>query len=538
MIKNNRTFYSLLAFLTTAAILFVMYFSGIDVFAASGQLLDDYHITDNILYGSDTDLEDYPFLLDSSDSPSLQTNYHQNYDLGFVYNSSDVLDSSLGCYYIYGNTNNYSFTFFNCPNGSMICFDSSYMAIYVPSDYVDAMSEDDRGNSCVYYNESDSGALSTYVLTESTKFNIDGVGYYYYYTRYTSTKLMNSNMPIYHVDNIDTVTTVAGKQDYNNNTDSGGEEETSENNLYLEDGYFVWSTPDYFRQNWAGADFPESKNWFRGSVSFNYQLTDYQKTHPEEFTLRFNSKVSYYCNVFESVGNFKNFGFYDPFGGHNFDYPFSDIINKNSISLDISTFMTDFLDYCDSITSVNLKENEYDLSKSKFELVLTAEVVDRNNHTSSDYSDTLNFLNNTVKNNANGITNNNNPFVPSDEELAAYDPDPFKNQTGYGQLPSTNNTGTNGTGNNSIVLNNYNNRLIDPKPVVDYTKHELLPNEQDTNYVGLLQTVTHEDGFVNLLSNTFTFVPVTVWTSLSHYFTIMLTMIVAFFVLRLILDIL
>lgn len=170
---------------------------------------------------------------------------------------------------------------------------------------------------------------------------------------------------------------------------------------------------------------------------------------------------------------------------------------------------------------------------------MDAELVDNHGGTSSDYIDIYDFLNDKVRNQSKAITNNNNPYVPIDSD------NPIQNnaqvptvQTGDGVVPTGNNSvSSSGSGTVNVVQNN-NNGLINPKPVTDMVKNELLPNENDTNFVGLLAEQTHEDGFVSLMSTTFSFVPVTVWTSLSHYFNIFLTMLVAFFALRLILDIL
>lgn len=538
---KNRHFYSMLAFLTVCAFLLCLFFNGISVFAvSSGQLIDYYSISDDILYGSDTGLNDYPFLYDSSESSTLQTNYHNNYDLGFVFNGSIDIDTSFNYYHIIGNPNNYSFYFANYPDGSFMCFDDSYYATYCPKDSIDALLDNNINNTVLYYDGSNSGAVSTSWLTQNNTITIDGVDYYYYDSRYTSSKVMNTNMPIYNVNDCDSVSSVSGLTDYNNNTmQQGGE--TSQNNLYLEDGYFIWSTPasGYFGElPLSGYVEPTDANWFDGSVSFNYQLTSYQLQHPDEFILRFTAHVDYYIGSYLGGAHtdLKYYGFHDPAPGQVFDVNMTSLVGKNTYSFDIEdSFMSGFLSWYNNL-SVDLSDKSINVSDATFTLRISAQVVDRSGNAGSDTIDTLNFLNNTVKNNSSAITNNNYPYTNdnSGSDLPAPTNQDYINQTGNGQLPTSGST----SGNISVVNNNYNNRLIDPKPVVDYTKNELLPNENDTNYVGLLEEQTHEDGFITLLSNTFSFVPVSVWNSLSHYFTILLTMIVAFFGLRLILDIL
>ena len=400
---------------------------------------------------------------------------------------------------------------------------SAMIYIHIPSDYI--------SRTIDYYYLYNRLLGSTNFSIESDYLSIIDGEYYY---RYRIGTLYNTNLPIYEFRYLNNApTTLSGLTDINPyvNTGTGGggsSSESSANNLYLEDAYFLWTTYDPVNDNIIGDNF-NVDNIYNSFVTFNYQLTPYQKEHLNQFTINVKASISYSLK-FTGHSEYKNWS-----GSYLYQAPLSQF-NTGSLKynfLDIFN-TTGFTSYFN-----DNYQGEIDFSNSSFKLTMDAELVDNKGGTSSDYIDIYDFLNDKVRNQSKAITNNNNPYVPTDTD------NPIQNnaqvptvQTGDGVVPTGNNSvSPSGSGTVNVVQNN-NTGLINPKPVTDMVKNELLPNENDTNFVGLLAEQTHEDGFVSLMSATFSFVPVTFWNSLSHYFNIFLTMLVAFFALRLILDIL
>lgn len=534
---KNKTFISMLAFLTVCVLVLVLCFSGVSVFASDPiNLVSTYGVPEDPIVNYDTYTCFLDPLGDSNIKQSYQDNYNNNFE--FVYSGYDSYFSNYICY---GNSNNYSIEFqFYTPN-TFVCVDDSSCYIYSSSTDCDYVQDNYSGQGfyCAFYSDETFYATSNWYINNNNldnEYTIDGATYY---RGYGGFNICNSSMPIYYVSDAANVTTLSGAEQINPSGGGGGGE-TSINNLFLNDGYFIFSTPEsgYFAQlPLSGYVDPNQSNWFNGTITFNYQLTEYQLAHPDEFLLRFTVHVDYYVGSYlgGAQTDLRYYGFHDPAPGQVQDIQVSTLTDRTTYTFKINDFMVAFKQWYSDL-SVDLSDKTIKVDDAVFTLRIGVQVVDSQDHTGTDTTDTLNFINNTVKSNSAGVTNNNYPYTEgnSGSDLPAPTDNGYINQTGNGTLPSG--TGTSG---NIIVNNtNYNNRLIDPKPVVDYTKNEMLPNENDTNYVGLLEEQTHEDGFINFLSTTFSFVPTAVWTSLSHYFTILLTMIVAFFGLRLILDIL
>ena len=548
--KKGKTFYSLLAFLTVTVLLCILFFSGLTIHATSNiNLAQNYNITD-CLTKEDFNLSDNGFVFSAdSEEVSYCNDLISNGGLSVPDSSTDFNDELQYNNYLLWGGDDEKYYFFPCPHDSFLVvedtkwgFDLYFNLSVYGYDPEQAFTDITQA----YFVGGSFSSFTNMSFYNSNIVNIGGVDYGIFSNRSPGYALCLSTNCLITEGTLGVApNSIPSAVDQINPDYSAGEDqgETAVNNLYLNSGYLSWSTPStgYYKENWASRILANKVNWFKGTATFNYQLTSYQLEHPSEFEFRFTYWINYNVSQRVKTGtsdNYKNYGYSDNYGGNVFTVPFIDIYQNTSYNIQIDPLMNDFKSWYN-----NLIDEEYfmeiDTSKSNFTLKLKVEVVSGNS-SGSDYTDTLNFITNHVTNNSNGITNNNYPYTDNNSgtDLATPSEAGYTNQTGFGNVPTT--TGNNGssTSGNNIVINNNNNRLIDPKPVVDYTKNELLPNESETNYVGTLENFLHADPFITLMSSTFTFVPVSVWSSLSTYITIMLSMLVAFFALRLILDIL
>lgn len=516
---KNKEYIRASAFITSLLILLVLMFSGFSVFAAGTVNVFTQYNIDSYFTN-----DDFPSI---SNPNFIGSNYVGTTSLDNLLSSGlNISDSVTDYPYTFTDYVWFNGDVINCTSGSFVVIDNTNnqgSRLYYKIDTSDRYFKFTKANY--------GGSTNVWDIDTQTDGRVVTIGSdrYFMWGGYSTLFLLNNtNLAIYPVSSIeDTLTSLPSSDNINPNY-SGSNVETSSNNLYLEDAYFLWTTYDPVNDNIIGDNF-NVDNIYNSFVTFNYQLTDYQKEHLSEFTINVKASISYSMK-FTGQSDYKNWS-----GSYLYEAPLS--------QFNTGTLKYTFIDIFNSTGFTSYFNNNYtgeiDFSNSSFKLTMDAELVDNKGGTSSDYIDIFDFLNNKVRNQSKAITNNNNPYVPTDSG------DPIQSnaqvptvQTGDGVVPTGNNSvSPSGSGTVNVVQNN-NSGLINPKPVTDMVKNELLPNENDTNFVGLLAEQTHEDGFVSLMSTTFSFVPVTVWTSLSHYFNIFLTMLVAFFALRLILDIL
>ena len=520
---KNKLYIRAAAFVTSLLILIVLMFCGFTVLGDSFQYNFSQFGISNIIRNSEPN--EVPLFLNQNDtsfdvlwgiySPNFSYSAHNGEDFSDMY-------SAASRYIIYGSS---SVSAVPLPAESFIIYDDDYfMILSSNSNYYDFLGDH---NSILTGEFSDNYSSYGYYALNYSK-TVDGTNYSTTTSMGNNSYILSSNCPVYEVasvEDFDSMNDIIG--DNKNPTVDPANVETSENNLYLEDAYYVWTTYSPTSDMVIGDVFNKT-NIYKGFVTFSYQMTPFQEANKSEFTFKTTATITYSMK-FTLHDEYKNWS-----GSYTYEIPFTQA-NGNSLKFNFSDIFNSsgFTGYFN-----NNSDGEIDFNNSVFNLVINTEVVSSRGSTSSDIQDTYSFLTDKVKSNSKAITNNNNPFVPSDSQASiGGDANLPTVQTGDGVVPTGNSITPSGSGTVNVIQNN-NNGLINPKPVTDMVKNELLPNENDTNFVGLLSEQTHEDGFVSLMSTTFSFVPVTVWTSLSHYFNIFLTMLVAFFALRLILDIL
>lgn len=519
---KNRDKISMFSFITVCILLISLFASGISVFAIDNfNPYQHFNITG---------------LLNSSDFPNMDISHKFVYDTDNPYyvnalnqlnTGNSIPDSPVIDDFVFSDFNYYYWTrmsFTPCNSDSFVVVTSDTgrgSKLY--------LNVDGYSGSTYDYTNGSMSATQTAYLDSSNIVVVDGKNYVTIGNSYDQNNIFNTNLPIYQktgsVDDI--ISSIDGLSQINPNY-SGSNAETSANNLYLEDAYFLWTTYDPVNDNIIGDNF-NIDNIYNGFVTFNYQLTEYQKTHLNEFTINVKASISYSMK-FTGHSDYKNWS-----GSYLYEAPLSQFntgsLKYNFIDIFNSTGFTSYFN--------NNYTGEIDFSNSSFKLTMDAELVDNMGGSSSDYIDIYDFLNDKVRNQSKAITNNNNPYVPSDSDQSIQNAQVPTVQTGDGVVPTgnTNSVVPSGSGTVNVVQNN-NGQLVNPKPVVDYIKNEMLPSGDGVGFVDNLRTATESNEFITLMSDTFSFVPQTVWNDLGFYFEIFLGILVASFVLRIILDLL
>ena len=355
----------------------------------------------------------------------------------------------------------------------------------------------------------------------------------------------------------------------NFNPVSGGSDvnvPTSENNLYFDNADVTYDIGDLNG----------------GNVSIWGTPNPYILNHPDEFVLHyrylFSIDVAYNVVGGSSVKN-------NAVGTQQYNVGLSDFINHGYAEVkslaDIeraATFTNDGQNV--SIRSVveyyyeqgpddnDRPGTDWDPSKVQwYDFTLTTYywLEDISGNTSAWYSETYNFLDGTSTVNSNGITKNNNPFSSGSYNNNLSEDDVLGN--GYGvsndNIPSSNNgSGGNSasavTGDNNIVINNnptFNNDVsggsgsgssggASESAINFYNTFNpfvLIFNKLNNGNSTISDETSDTIGsnrFITLMSSVFSFIPITMWETLSWYLVASLGILIVAVVLRVILDLL
>lgn len=590
LFRGNKYLINACAFCTCMFIIICLFISGINVLGADGDynLVSLYNIEKPFVnddFQSD-DLE-IPWFSFSSTNYSGYTNIQNminNNLLSFPTGLTDC-DYSFPYYYIgYSDYNSQPYSSL-LPSGSFLTVvnDESGFCLYAPAD---AFINNNVSDGYIYsvYNNVQRYNVSTGFLDSSSAswstVEIDGVRYARFYTG-RNNYLAHSNLPIYpwtsfwnDPSSLDDL----GAQVNPSFKPIGGE--NAVNNLYFQNPDWHFSNKSYsapYKSLLITSDVVPD-----GNVSFDFNLTDYQKT-ASDLTLHciFQFKMGIkYTNTGGEVLDFKNtqewFGISDGSAllAKIFNYSVDIPINEYRSTGAKFTFDDLFSELIDSdnnsLKTYLLQMREIDsIEYYAFDLYCTANLsgdgVQGNNYTewynpmskygyTTDTSGTRNdypylgeYNNSLASGNtgAPGIAGNNGNYNSDfDFSNGFYSPSAGSSSMNYN--PSYSGGSNNGNASASPSVNvstggvtvNTGSGLVDPKPVVDYVDNNLLPNTSDYGYVEKLEQSIDSNGFLQVMTNTFTFVPQSVWNDLAFYFNIFLGMLVGFFGLRLILDIL
>lgn len=589
LFRGNKYLVNACAFCTCLFIVICLFLSGFDVLGADGDynFKSIYDIKKPFL-NSDFESQDLSipwFSFDSENSRgyekfvdllsnnllSVPTN-DEYFDYGFNYCFIGYEDVG---YTFYANT---------LPDGSFITVvnDTSGFCIYAPADsFVHKNNNGDYIYSVdtSYARFNDSGFTQFQTQTYTTV-EIDGVRYARWYTG-RNNNLAYSNLPIYPWTSFysdPTSLNDLGTQVNPSFKPLGGE--NAVNNLYFQNPDWHFSNKSYsapYKSLLITSDVVPN-----GNVSFDFDLTDYQKT-ASDLTLHciFQFKMGIkYTNTGGEVLDFKNtqewFGISDGSAllAKIFNYSVDIPINEYRSTGAKFTFDNLFSELIDSdnnsLKTYLLQMREIDsIEYYAFDLYCTANLsgdgVQGNNYTewynpmskygyTTDTSGTRNdypylgeYNNSLASGNtgAPGIAGNNGNYNSDfDFSNGFYSPSAGSSSMNYN--PSYSGGSNNGNASASPSVNvstggvtvNTGSGLVDPKPVVDYVDNNLLPNTSDYGYVEKIEDSIDSNGFLQVMNQSFTFVPQSVWNDLAFYFNIFLGMLVGFFGLRLILDIL
>ena len=522
--RINKAFWSMLAFVTVGILVVVLL--GFTVSADSYDMNFSKFNIENITRNGDID-DEIPIFINSTDttydllwsiySPSFQFNVDSSNDYSFIGNSSR--------YYIQGSGDALLAVYL--PDNSYIIYDSSGFAkVYcTQADYDSFLqnhTESVQGNFYAEYTD-----FGYYSLPNTQTIDNDESRY----ARIPYFTCLSTNCPVYEVSDVDSYSSYSDFIGSNKNPNYDDNQETAENNLYFKDAYWTWTTYKNVNDNVLTYNW-NLENINRGRFSLDYTLNDYQEDHKDEFTLVFDFTVNY--NV-DTVGN-------EP-DSYNKTYSIEQPLNSVNASSIPFTFnglfnSTQFYTWWSSHHNTAALE----LDHSSFIISATVKIRDNRGHTSKALTDNYDVINNKAKRISNGITYNDNPYVPTGGSASSQAAEAPTVQTGTGVINDPNSSypvGTTGSGTGSMYVDNRFTVNNNPTATVDYVKDNLLPTTAgEDGFTEKLAGVTESNRFINYMSSTFSFIPQSFFENLSTYFYIFLGVLVAYFVLRLLLDIL
>lgn len=337
--------------------------------------------------------------------------------------------------------------------------------------------------------------------------------------------------------------------------EGGNSDESSENNLYLQDSKWNFSIPAW-----------KKLTSYSGNATFSASLNDFQQENLNDFYLRFTFAIyttQSYVDI--SYGGGGTSG-----GGHDIDvlgsgsqytgyknYIFKYLdSSSNNQYLDVTlqdfynmgsskAFMTlnGIFDRCYKVGfSGNMSDtkfldwyNEAIVSSAntttKATLYCYATLYDSSGNTSGNCTFYYDLLNGTSGVTDSSMSVNNNPYVDEDGDISTTIPEEGTTESTY------NGNGVNVTQNVTV-----NNDSGDSKSWLWTLISSLISSDDETvSQAGMSDTLVNFVGinpWISLMSTTFGFIPATIWTTLSACFLVVMGILVVAFVLRIILDLL
>lgn len=586
--KKDKAFYSMLAFITTCIIILSLFASGITVFAEGNiSPIDKYNITeifDNTMFSEFTNASNV-FLSKNEGSYSTYNNLLSSKPT-FVdnYYFSNIYASSFN-YYCWTNDRLYL-----CDSDSFVVVantgNSPTVMCYTHiSDEIYNYMLDN--NNSIFYSYINSTftfrSLNTTISVSQLKI-IDGKRYFI--IGYGDQKLLNSNMPVYPVDSVYSVTSLEGLEQINPNYTGGGltPEELALQHMNFDNAKVYFNVDKNFNGNVISCLSMDSYQFDNASdytVNINYSCDiEYHSSDGLGYTkFDFDGSFSRSLSVFAQTGSI---GFYSlPFdefaafakGSYYTKVSESNNWDKIGGNVLLTQVIPDALPK-DTLSTVNANIDvapgvnissvpiaisggsyEYDVfnfnvtySISKGSLECGSMRCNYDVTQGKQTSESSFRKNKEILNDVNNYNNDNN-YSDGDENFL--NPIDYGNKYGVGttnngqgvSYPVTVNGGSPSASGGIAYGSNVNNSVVvntgqDPKEVVNYIKGELLPSGDSVGYVDKLDDAVEGNKFITLMSNTFSFVPATVWNDLAFYFEVFLGILVSFFVLRLILDLL
>lgn len=373
----------------------------------------------------------------------------------------------------------------------------------------------------------------------------------------------------------------------NNSSDDSGSAGTDDNNLVLENGDWHFQSSNYSAPYSnvidTGSIYP------KGSATFISDLTDYQLEHLSNFEVVYSftfdldvdyqnwgtNDIGYFKQTSKLLNNKKNFK-------AQFHFDFNDdpdLVQNlsafhssgNSKSFTFQRLFENLHGTSGNLSNLLLQMKELDsVSYNKFDLYCTAWIDSQNTvNSSGKITEWYNPMNKKGYTTDDSGKTNPNPYIPSPEEQGNEDVKPKPNTPGPGGNDPGNtdpgNTDVTSSGNGSVNVtvqnnptfnNNVNSSSTSSGSGTDFSNPEnagvvnfyntfnpftLLfgkltgDNRVDTEKVS---EVTGVNPFLEIMSQTFSFVPVGFWSTLLGFFVACVSIFIVAFIIRIILDLL
>ena len=327
---------------------------------------------------------------------------------------------------------------------------------------------------------------------------------------------------------------------------SSGSGETSLNNLYMNNPFWVYSMPSYSTSNRGNI----VKN--NGTATFNASMTNYQIEHPSEFNLHFTFEITVKYTADEGwsggshgfyllgstpynalgsstvsrTGVFK----YRPASGSqtyselslehfNGSYSFNTLTNYRYIFancyLDGDTSKDDFLSWYSGVYSSD------SVQFSSIVLKCTAELFDTYQNYSSPCIYQYDFVSGVASKLSDGMGTNNNPYD-------------YENQDSYTDSVTGSFGYVTQNNNQTVTITNSNVNSNDISNVIG----DIGDDQDSDSLINKFSTLLSLSSWVAVFASAMGFVPVAFWTNLVEYFAVALGILSTFLVLRYILNLL
>lgn len=572
---KHRTLIEMLAFITVALLVIVLYFCGFFVFAESNIFNFTRYNIGSITRNSVDD--QYSIYINESDVTYdyIWSTYSPNFN--FNCSADDISMNGADCYIMSGSGS--AVVGYYMPADTFIIFDEyGYARIFCPKTNYDVYMSNNNNNLIdgEFYAEYTSFGYTSLPNTS----NVDNEPYSCT-SHLSNFKCLSSNCAIYQVPDVDLFTSLDDIMGDNINPNySGGSSSTSSKLAFNPNSLYT-----YFNQNFGGGvvcdvginDEQKALDSQYGiNFYFNFGIR-FKGSLPSTMDLGLATPVPILKNVqFDGVGEYvcplSSFN-----NGH-LELPNSMVLNTVrgnltvTINQDTQTYNNiTFLQAMDKIgvTDLPLKSTDSSsmgLSVKGFSISLPLFSNSNYDYFDFDYSATpkcnnlvggdIRFKYGAVSGVANYSTTMPNELqvqtdvsnYNSENGYQFGDPD-YDNPNNY--LPTTtspsfpSSSGSNSsnssasTGGSIAYGSNVNNSVIvntgqDAKEVINYAKNELLPGNYEGGYVEKLETVTDSNNFIQYMSTTFSFMPQTFWNDVAYYGKIALIILVSGFILSLV----
>lgn len=567
---KKQGYSSIVCFITISVITIILLLNGIIIHAEGSTYWDAYGITDDNIYEFESQylpgntykicmtLEQYraSSIYDSNVSSRMPSLYSINIIEGYLWNNqstssdyfiepllksipTDINPSeypyflittesttstnmdSFNVYFFSENTNfismgSYAFVTSYSEDLIKICKYNYYNGVYTNASGFNNPSEyNDLGLGSVFYLY----YTNMPILCSDTYFSnyYDGRDYFYEHPE----NFVDQNYLLYDSQ---------GSPNYNNPNLSGGSgsSETSENNMYLQfPKWYFYNIPKFT----SLSSYYLHKNSL-GSATFNCKLTDYQKEHLNEFSVKID--IQTYVDFDQEMN--------DGTVEHNkklFDYPSQTISLSDfySNSNNYNVLISDIFERSVSTDALNNSfylggwlesyDNIYQDTLNKLQGKFTATLISNNSNSSVSSGActyTFDYMTGQSMMNDNTLGTNPNPDLDGDQSYNGFDDD--NNQVisnGGNTLINNDNDTINFNGNGEVA-----ERLVD----------ELIPSSGDGGLTQELQDSFNTNGWLAVIKNTFSFIPESLFNTLEVYFVSILGILACAFVLRIILDLL